>query len=689
MAVAAQPKKAGLLSVPCVAIDYLEAGYLLLFAVFLLTSWVGFTLAEFGIDRPLVVLALGAAGLLLGSALVFRQRWRTVSPGSIAGLIVPLLAGASLYFPPDEWILGDLDPGSYVNAGAAIARTGGIVLHSAALAALDPTVRQTLFPSPASRLPGFYLMFARFTGFVPDGFVVSVDQVVPHGFHLYPVVLSFGYAIGGVRSELLVTPSLALIGLTGFYLLARRLFGPATAAVATLFLSIGPAEVWFARYPSAEILVQLLLFGGLLAFVATVDTSSAMTSALAGLALGSVHLAKIEMLPLPFLVAAYLVYEWLIGRLDRRWFWFAIVYGALLVQAMLHATLIANWYAFTTLQVATSTRFLEAAGVLSMSALALLVSLLRATALRRRIGRLLTHHGWETPLAWTLPLLVGGLAIYAEYIRPLRSPAVSAAQLDPAQWSVVNNLQSFVRLGWYVTPLGLLLGTLGWMLIAHRSRDRRTFLPLLTIAVDTLVFLDDMKITPIHYWAARRWVPLVIPGICMAVAYLLIYLLPRERKRLIQAVVPAGLGLVMALGLVGDVRPLLGYVEYRGAIQQLGTLAAMIPSNGVALFADGDSGRRFSTPLEYIFGRTSFLIGQDSRMDLAAGDAARRWMAAGRPVYWISTAQLPDPSEIGLDGVVVARQTISLPEKLATRDQPPGQDGLFRQELVIWRLSER
>jgi len=39
-----------------------------------------------------------------------------------------------------------------------------------------------------------------------------------------------------------------------------------------------------------------------------------------------------------------------------------------------------------------------------------------------------------------------------------------------------------------------------------------------------------------------------------------------------------------------------------------------------------------------------------------------------------------------LSGVIVARQTISWPEKIATRDQRPGRDGLFRQDLEIWQL---
>lgn len=688
MALLAQTKKRTALPTSTGTLDYLEAAFLLLFAAFLLTSWVGFTLAEFGLDRPAVVLAFGVIGLIGGGAIVVRRRWNKVSLGALAGSGLPILIGAALYFPPDEWILGGLDPGSYVNAGATIAQTGGIVLRSPMLPALDLAIRQALFPSPASRLPGFYLMFEHFNGLVPDGFVVSTDRVVPHGFHFYPAVLAFGYAVGRVDGELLVTPLLAIGGLVGFYLLVRRLFGTTVGTVAVFFLGIGPAEVWFARYPAAEILAQLLLFGGFLALVATIDAPSPLLSAIAGLALGCVHLAKIEMLPLPFLIAAWLGYQWLVGAFDRRWIWFAAVYFIVLVQAVLHATLIANWYAVTTLRVATSPRLLLAVNAGALLVLALVAILVLVPTARWRARLLVTSSKWNKPIALLLPILAGLLAIYAWYVRPLGSALVSAATMDAAQLAASNNLESFVRLGWYITPIGLLLGTFGWMLLLHEARDRRTILPLVVILADTLIFLADMKITPIHYWAARRWVPLVIPGFCLAVAYLLPRISLKGNDKLTRSIAPLGCAAAMTVGLLAGTRPLFGYVEYRGAIQQLGSLAATTPENAVILFPVGDSGIRFSTPLEYLFHRTSFVIWPDARMDAATGTAARRWMAEGRPVYWISTVQLPEPSEIGLGGDLVARQTISLPEKVATRDRPPGQDGFFQQEVEVWKLRQ-
>jgi len=146
----------------------------------------------------------------------------------------------------------------------------------------------------------------------------------------------------------------------------------------------------------------------------------------------------------------------------------------------------------------------------------------------------------------------------------------------------------------------------------------------------------------------------------------------------------------MTLSLLGGIRPLLGYVEYRGAIDQLGAFAARFPDDSVLLFANSEAGRRYTAPLQFLDGRTSFVIHNDPATNAAAAAAARTWIAQGRPVFWIAAEgpdPFEDPSEIGMVGTPRGRLTISLPEKLATTDRRPGEDGLFQQNLVIWELT--
>ncbi|MCL4498685.1 MAG: glycosyltransferase family 39 protein [Chloroflexi bacterium] len=667
------------------SIDGLESLFLNCLLVSLVAAWVAFTLAEFGFDRPLIVGGIAVVGLVAAIAIVLRRRRVTLQPTVLGGLLLPLLIGVVLFFPPDEWILGGLDPGGYVNGGAAIARGGSIVIHDSILKTLSRSVDQELFILDGNRLPGFYIVRRNFQGLVPTTYTITADRVVPHAFHLFPVVLAFGYAVGGIRPELIVTPILALLGLASFFLLGRRLFGTTVAFLATTFLALSPAEVWFARYPDAEILAQLLLFGGLFAFVVTLDHPNRWTAILAGLALGEVHLDKIELLPLPFLIAAYLGYQAIVGKFDRRWFWLIGVYSLLVIQAILHAMRIASWYTVITLRDTLSPRFLLAVGAVVAVSVASGLVLAAFPKLRARVRRLITHPTLESLLSISLPAIIGILSLYAYFLRPLQAPSIPVNLMSPAQLTLLNNDQSFVRLGWFITPAGLLFGTLGWLLLTRHQINRRTALPLLIIAVDCFIFLSDMRITPVYYWAARRWIPLVIPGFCLAAAYFITNIW--ERRHVYARAMSIAFSLIMVGGLVLSLEPLFGYVEYRGAIDQLSIVADEIPANGVVFFADGDAGIRFSVPLEYVFQRTSILVPNNTQVQAADGEAARTWSAQGHPIYWITTTNLPGPSEIGLTGTVIDHQTIALPEKLATRGRPPGAAGVFKQDLVIWKLN--
>lgn len=678
-------------------VDYLEVAWLLLFAVFLGTAWLGFTLAEFGQDHPVAVLLVGLVALLIGSAIVFRRRWQSVGWLDVAGLAVPLALGAALFFPPDEWILGAADPGVYVSAGAIIARTGGIVFRSPELAGLDPAVSRVLVSlpvasSPPGRLPGFYLSFLTFRGLLPAGLVFSGDRVVPHAFHLYPAILAFGYAIAGIRAELLVTPLLALFGVASLYLFARRLIGTGTATIAASFLAISPAEVWFARFPAAEVLVQVLLFGGFFAFVTLLDHPNRWIAIVAGAAFGEAHLAKIETLPFPFLIGAFLIFQAAAWRADRRWWWLVAVYLVLLVQSAAHAAIIAGLYSVSTLQGFVSPRLAVAAVGLTIVGLVALAGVAALPSVHKRVSRCLGDPRLARAARTALPVAIGLVALYAYYIRPLPTVALMAAvPSDPGAIPTINNLQSFVRLGWYVGPLGLLLGTLGWMLLARERLDRRSALFYLFVLCDALIFLGDARANPVHYWSARRWLPLIIPGFCLAAAYLIRRSIPTLRDHWSQAVLPAGCAVIMVLQLLGGTRPLVGYVEYRGAIGQFASFAARFPANSVLLFSDGEPGRRYTTPLQFLFGRTSFVVPRDASVEAAAREAARSWMSEGRSVYWVTSTSGPDPfegpGELGLRGTEVMRQRISLPEKLVVWDRKPGGDGLFQQDLEVWQLQ--
>ncbi|HUX86114.1 MAG TPA: hypothetical protein VMW65_03850, partial [Chloroflexota bacterium] len=354
---------------------------------------------------------------------------------------------------------------------------------------------------------------------------------------------------------------------------------------------------------------------------------------------------------------------------------------------IIHARNFASWYTVLTLRDSVPLKLAIAAGSAAILMLLLTLTIVLLPAARRRVSTVLTSPRWEPLVSWGLPAVVATLAIYAYFIRPLGSQPVLGSQISDARLALMNTQQSFVRLGWFVTPIGLAFGVLGWMIILRSWRNRLTALPILLIATDAYFFLADARITPVYYWAARRWIPLVIPGVCLGIAVALVWLAPRTLQNWKRMFLPIGVAAILLVELFPNIQPLLGYVEYRGAVSQLGKLASDVPPNSVVLFANGDAGTRFSVPMEYIFERTSILVPKDVQVDDAIVRAARLWASQGRPIYWIGPDNSTGPQQIGLTGQVTAKETISLPEKIATSDGPPGADGIFKVTVAVWRLS--
>lgn len=144
---------------------------------FLFFGWVALVLAEAGWFSLLrLALVWGATVLALaGACVVSRNRAMLRSASALPGLrgdcwqvlllAAWLLVAGGLYCRPHQTITGGADAGVYVNLGASIVHTGGILISDATLADLDPALYPALLrklpPSegaPYYLLPGFYVM---------------------------------------------------------------------------------------------------------------------------------------------------------------------------------------------------------------------------------------------------------------------------------------------------------------------------------------------------------------------------------------------------------------------------------------------------------------------------------------------------------------------------------------------------
>ena len=642
-----------------------EALYLIMLTGVAAVSWLALVLAEVGwFSLPLllglvVVTSLG----LVGWAAWKRHgldafRGLRIEPSSVAVLGVIAVA-VLLPSRPFEYILGGRDHGVYVNTGVNIAKTEGIIFQDSELVAVPVESQQALVLPQASvykpGLPGPWSEGQRLPGFALRDLEKGI--VIPHAFHLYPVWIAIFYAIGGLSFALWTTFAFSLLGALGLYMAGTRLFGRPVGLLASFLLVISVGQTWFARYPSAEIVVQFLFWSGLFAFSLLLETHNRYAACLSACAFGLIHLTKADIVFVPIVLLIVLAYVWLKGRFHRHHWSFVAPYALLLIHAGVHALFISTVYSVdhavrNLLPPFINQALVRAAeghpyplDILSrglaqnLSGIALGLMLMGALvflALRSRqtLSRGLTLLGrYEQLGRLCLVLSLGFLALYAYFLQPrLRSGSLPS---------------SLVMVGWYVAPLGVLLATAGFLqAVTENAEDKKDFAWLMALGNTLYLLIAGSKTSPDHFWAIRRFVPVAIPAFFLFASYLLWQLMPRRWSHWPRGILPLGLAIVLALNCLGSSWPLLRVVEYEGMIEQLSQLAASLPRSAVLLFDQSDAGNRVTAPLWLIFDRTVFMVTAEAMNDPSLTAALEAWRSEGRDVYWVSTlAQSPNPQK--------------------------------------------
>lgn len=625
----------------------------------LLLGWMALMMAELGwFSLPHLAVAGGALLVISAAIGIARRRrghvLRTAAGRSpfrraeVVALGLWLIAALWLFGRPHEYITGAADVGVYLNLGAHIAHTGRIVFADSTLADLDPALRSAflrLLP-PGQGAP-FYL----FPGF----YVVDPSQglIVPEFYPLHPVWLAIGYGLGGLRAELWMTPFWGLLATFAAYMTARRLWGPWAGLLTLTGLSLTALQIWFARYATAEMLTQYLLWTGLWALVGWMDELEPrwLWPALAGGALGQVFLTRIDMYALLLWPIAIGLWRWRTKRWQRTDGLFFGLLAALVLHSLLHGLLLSRPYT-TRLFLYAQRLILSRSGVLILAAVAGVVggvaTFVLAPRWQERARQAKFHQRWR----WITAAAVGALACYGYWIRPRLGAASTYVYWYSGLEVPVLDHENLVRLGWYLSPVGIALGVAGiaWMLT--RESNRRTMALLAVGLFFSFFYLWKIQANPHQVYAMRRYVPIVVPFLVLGAAYFLCRLWGAKRQ--VMRWLGFGLTLLWLCGIVVSARGFVSQVDMRGAVDQMRRLNNLFAPRSVLLFGDPaliGMGDLLGTPLRFLFGHDVYAVRDLGA--LQAGDldgAVARWQASGRAVYWISVPRgLPWPGRAPLE----------------------------------------
>ena len=462
---------------------------------FLVSSFVALVLAEVGaFSLPLLLVLVGVISLVLwlvrprGLPSLERGKGWWVE-AALVGILVVVCA--VLYFRPHEYIFGGWDPSTYVATGASIEATGGILYRDEAFAALPPDVQRALVHHRQGldqRFPGLL---------VADG---ERGLITPQFHHLYPTWLAVFRSWGGDRAMLYVSPLFGVLSVLTLLAICRRFLPMGAAFAAAVLLALNLTQIWQARFSTAEITAQLCILTMLYLLLLYFESGSIAAALLAALALDMAVQARYDSLLLVPLLAL-LVYARNLTRWQRR-DWVLVAGGAAaMAHVVLHSTFISFLYRPG---LDLFTRYPAFWAALAGGVLAVLV--VAFVAFRRwpdALSRLCT--GRAVRIAAIVLIIVA--AFFAYTVRPDLSGGDE------------QDRQNFVALGSFMTPLGLTLAAAGACLLVWRARTSGELALLVVGIVLIAVYVRAAHIEHFYMWRARRFVPIVVPMLCLFAAY--------------------------------------------------------------------------------------------------------------------------------------------------------------------------
>lgn len=665
-----------------------EAAFLLVGTSVAAAAWLGLLLAELGrfsLVRAALLLAAasGVAAFVgrrsLGWPLARPARWSAMAPA----LLVLTLA-LSLQARPSQYLVGGRDPGAYIAAMAVIARTGGIVYTDPAVLSLPPADVELFFRHPGNA----DFSWSRFMGF--DLERPQTGRVFPQFFHLFPAFGAYLFQAMGVKGALATAPVFGILGTLGAFFTFRRLFGAGVALLAALLLGLNVVQVWFARFPVSETVSQFLVFLALLAFSHWEERGSRAFGALAGAALGLTLLVRIDSVLIGVPLGLYL----LARRAARELRWtqtlaLLLPFTLLLLHAGLHAAVWSRKYVLSIMN-----RNYWGPGTWMLAALAFFGLLVAAERLGPRLWRALEARRRTVRAVGTAS--VAALALYAYFVRPqlsalagapgngavrsltnftaldtdrdgridyeefVRRPAGGTPELfdyydenddgkltridwsgDPPPWLArlgfnrlaAHDAQAFYRLGWFVGPLGLLLGVLG-LLLAFRDWEPRYLFPTLVTLTFALFYFYKIRVWHDYFFALRRFVPVVIPFLLGFAALFLVALGARTARRRALA---ALLALVLAGGYLRDTKAIAAFTDWNNAVRFVADVSRRFTPEDVVIFEQPRSIHLLSLPLWAVHGVNVLQLARFDPDPERLRHLFRAWKGRYRNIYFVHT----------------------------------------------------
>jgi uncharacterized membrane protein len=490
------------------------------------------------------------------------------------------------FFPVSEYIIGGRDPGVYLNEGIQISQRGGLVIRDPVVAAVPAFARDLFFPQ--SMEDEYYGV--RFMGW----FITEPRQglVIGQFPHLFPASIAVGYDLHGLTGARQSVAWWAILGVLAVYFVGARWTGPVAGAAAALLLALHVAQLWFARYPNSDIAMQAGVFAALLAFTRAHQDDDGFFAPVAAWLLTLQLFSRIEVLPAIATLVSVSLLLW-ISRAGARLRW-----GFLL--PMVAGTLL-GW---TYLSQLMRPYFWRVDMFMSKLPMTELFGLLAGGIAAVIAGRMMRRRWADTieqRMPWLTAVILISLAVYAYF---WRTAGGKLTAFDAAA------LRDFVTIyfGW---PMSL--AVVAALVCVWPRRFWRDPALLLTVGAFSVFLFRKLYIVPEHFWLARRFLPVILPGLLIIGSAALLGAWPIARTRLGLARMAGGVAVLLWVGsqYLSAAAPIVPHVEYRNMIPYVERLAGQFGPRDLVLVESRNTGSDLHTlalPLAYIYAKPVLVL---------------------------------------------------------------------------------
>ena len=617
------------------------------------------------------VLVLSAAvGAVLAAVLrrVGLPRPR-LDPLALVAVLGCAAVAAVMFLPGFGYGVADKDPGGYVSHAVEIAHSGSYSFVDPALAKGLPTGPY----APGARFPGIW---------VADP---ATGLIVPQFYHLWPALMATTYDVGGLGGLVATTPLVGVLVVLVAGALLRRLGGTAAAVAGGLLLATNMVQVWQSKYPTTEVLAELLFLGTLLGLVVALQTRWRPAAGLGGVMVGVGFLNRADGLLLLLLVVAACCVVIALDRADARLGWFLGGVALLFPYAA--------WQAWHT--ALTYTRANSLPGWPLVTALlvgGLTAALLLRPVLRRPAApvlRVADRPRFQLVLGAAFTGASAGLMVLG-YLRP-RLFGEDLGDFG-GRTARTYDEQIMARLTWFVSLPGMALALVGIAVLLLRRRDRLSgWVVVLPVVGLFLVYGVHARNSVRLMWWIRRFVPSVLPGLLLLGAVALgAAVLWRYRGRRVLAV-PAVLTLAgLVVFQLGQSLPLRHHDEWGGSFALSAAVADLAgPGEAVYLWQPptsccGSATELLATPVWLQHGRLSVALDREPER---WAPVVRQYRAAfpDRELFVVVLGSVLPDGFAGLGLEQVRTFTGTLPYWEETEETRPDESRSLPYDFTVFR----